>query len=64
MTIGQWVKREGQKWHLVESVVADDAVTRCGRRLRDRADQPFELSDVMPLTRMIGQPQLCKRCDG
>ena len=61
MTIGQWVRRPGQKWHLVESVVADDAVTHCGRRLRDELGH-LERSDVMTLTRMIGQPQLCKRC--
>lgn len=63
MTIGQWVRRPGKKWHVVESVVANDAVTHCGRRLRDRPGEPFELSDVMPLTRMIGQPQLCKQCE-
>ena len=64
MTIGQWVRRADGKWHLVESVVANDAVTHCGRRLRDRADLgAFETSDNMPLTRMIGQPQLCKQCD-
>lgn len=61
MTVGQWVRRQGQKWHLVESVVADDAVTRCGRRLRNEVG-PLDVSDVMPLTRMIDQPQLCKLC--
>ena len=34
--IGTWVRRERRSyWHYVESFVADDAVTRCGRRLRD-----------------------------
>lgn len=59
--IGVWVKRTGTKWHLVDSVVAGDAVTRCGRRMRD---PDLQVSEVMPLTRMIGQPQLCKAgCD-
>jgi hypothetical protein len=36
IAIGQWVKRQRLTVaHLVESVVADDAVVRCGRRLRD-----------------------------
>jgi hypothetical protein len=61
--IGQWIRRarDDAKWHLIESVVANDAITHCGRRLKDQTGA-FELSDVMPLTRMIGQPQLCKRC--
>jgi hypothetical protein len=67
--IGQWARRltpraDGSsvagKWHLVDSVVAGDVVTRCGRRLRD--DKPLEISLVEPLTRMIGQPQNCKVC--
>lgn len=64
MNIGVWVRRErwGKKWHLVESVIADDAITRCGRRLTNEKG-PLEISPVMPLTRMIGQPQLCKQCD-
>lgn len=62
--IGTWVRRlapRHTKWHLVESVVADDAVTHCGRRMRDELS-PFDTSTVMPLSRMIGQPQLCRRC--
>ena len=57
-----WVRRPGQKWHLRESVVADDAITYCGRRLRNELGR-LEESTVMPLTRMIGQPQLCRICD-
>ena len=57
-----WVRRPGKKWHLAESWVADDAITYCGRRLRDELGK-LERSDVMPLTRMIGQPQLCRVCD-
>ena len=61
MEIGNWVRRTGRKWHLVESIVADDVITRCGRRMSTRiASGAMEVSDVMPLTRMIDQPQLCK----
>lgn len=35
--IGTWVKREYRiyPWHLVESFIAEDAITRCGRRMRN-----------------------------
>ena len=67
MEIGDWVRREGRneaKWHLCESIVGGAAFTKCGRRLerRDRYNRPLEISTVEPLTRMIGQPQDCKRC--
>jgi hypothetical protein len=70
LAIGTWVKRRGGRWHLVESVVAEDAITRCGRRM-DRVlssvhdsleNRTLQISALMPLTRMIGQPQLCVRC--
>ncbi len=66
---GQWVRRQTSKnkarfkWHLVESTIAGDAVTKCGRRMdRTTAAGSLETSDVEPLTRMIGQPQLCRQC--
>jgi hypothetical protein len=46
------------KWHLVESLIDGDHVTKCGRRLQARPAD--EVSTEMPLTRMIDQPQLCK----
>lgn len=56
------------KWHYTDSVIAGAAVTTCGRRLEphiaSRPDTELEVSDVKPLTRMIGQPQLCDPCDG
>ncbi len=59
--IGSWVRRPGGKWHVVESVVSDRAVTRCGREMhRYSRWGELEVSSLMPLTRMIGQPQLCK----
>jgi hypothetical protein len=61
IAIGKWVRRERPeaKWHVVESVIAGDAITHCGRRM---ADPGLEVSEVEPLTRLIGQPQNCKRC--
>lgn len=44
MNIGDWVQRERRgKAHKVESVVAGDAVTKCGRRLADEANSNGEL---------------------
>lgn len=65
MKIGNWVRRRRGRWHLVESVVAEDAVTRCGRRMDRETPSGGELqvSEVMPLTRMIGQPQNCRQCN-
>ena len=33
LKIGDWAKRKGP-YHLIDSLVADDVVTRCGRRIR------------------------------
>ena len=71
MKIGDWVRssdgrRTVSKWHLVESVVAGDALTRCGRRMEPvtRSGDELQISAVVPLTRAIGQPQLSKAgCD-
>jgi hypothetical protein len=67
IVIGRWVKRARRpdaKWHLVESVIEDAAITRCGRRMEpaSRKEGLLEVSVVEPLTRAIGQPQNCKRC--
>ena len=63
MEIGDWVRRDNgsTKWHYVESVVADDAITHCGRRLDN--ERGLEVRKDKPLSRLIGQPQLCSRCD-
>lgn len=40
--IGAWVRRsKHQPGHIVESVIAGDAVTRCGKRLNDA--KPLEV---------------------
>ncbi len=62
MKIGDWVRRKGLKWHLIESIIAGDAITKCGRRLDHSIQDRYEISDVEPLTRMIGQPQDCQHC--
>ena len=64
MKIGSWVRRRGGKWHLCESVIEDAAITHCGRRMERETARGgvLEVSMVAPLTRMIGQPQNCRRC--
>jgi hypothetical protein len=61
MNVGNWVRSfTGKKWHLVESTINDEAITKCGRRWPKRQ---VDVREEMPLTRMIGQPQLCRYCD-
>lgn len=43
LTIGFWFGRRGQKLHLVESVIEDRAVMRCGRQMHFRATSRGEL---------------------
>jgi hypothetical protein len=47
VAIGQWVKRQRLTVaHLVESVVAGDAVTTCGRRMRDEPNSRGPLEEA------------------
>jgi len=75
MKIGDWIRRvrvntdavfvARSKWHVVESIVAGDAITKCGRRMQPKTlsgGYGLDISEVEPLTRMIGQPQLCENC--
>ena len=74
MKIGDWIRRARQasgknytgKWHLVESIIEGDAITRCGRRM-DRetlTGGTLDVSVFTPITRKPGQPQLCHQgCD-
>jgi hypothetical protein len=61
--IGQYVVRyhDGEAVtvaHLVESIVAKDAVTRCGRRMRDERPSGMELRySAVPAIR------ICRTCD-
>ena len=61
MNIGNWVRRSPtMKWHLIDSVVADEPFTRCGRRLRIRkwhgVKVAFQISEALPI------PDTCKKC--
>jgi hypothetical protein len=42
--------------HLCESVITDEPVTRCGRRLAARPGTGFDYQDVPAI-------RICKRCD-
>ena len=65
--IGLWVRRERRatRWHRVESMIADDAITACGRRLSDEptvdrgglryaSDPPDETQAAMGETKCEG----------
>jgi len=63
MEIGQFIRRyDRDRWHLVESIVAGDAITRCGRRMeaKTRSVPPvgLEVSDAVPSPDAV----LCKNC--
>lgn len=70
--VGDWIRRVSSpsKWHYVVRRSRDGEllITECGTAMRPvtLADRfGLEVSKVMPLTRLIGQPQLCKRgCRG
>lgn len=56
--IGEWVRRPSTKTHLVDSTVADDVLTRCGRRMAVRAGQGSALGvDVQP-----DESDYCQTC--
>lgn len=62
---GQFVKREGSRrsWHLVESWVANDAITYCGRRL---TDEPTDDGGLQTTDANLMRPNvdpLCKVCE-
>lgn len=55
--IGQWVMRHRYGiGHLVESIVAGDAITRCGRRM---SDEPTSGGTLDPAP--FGTPK-CRQC--
>lgn len=60
LAIGSYVSRalSGRRWHIVESIVADDAITKCGRRLKNEAGK-FYVRDTL-VTRAIVMP--CQQC--
>lgn len=59
--LDDWVAREHRGVsHLVESLVAGDVITRCGRRLRD---EPTKSGGALVLWRMFDVPK-CLACQG
>jgi hypothetical protein len=61
--IGQYVTRyrkgaPNTTAHLVESIVADDAITRCGRRMRNERPSGMELRYVA-----VPAVRICRVCD-
>jgi hypothetical protein len=55
--IGQWAMRSRYRiGHLVESIVAGDAITRCGRRLTDERTTGGDLEPAP-----FGTPK-CRQC--
>ena len=64
--IGAWVRREGVTMgHLVESIIAGDAVTRCGRRMKDELTPKLTVhtGSVSRASRPLDW-QLCWNCSG
>ena len=62
MEVGDYVRREvgpghrTTKWHLVESVIADAAITKCGRRMEpENTNGGLDVSKEVPA-------DSCKRC--
>lgn len=53
--IGYWIRRpyrygKHPKWHLVESLINDVAIIRCGKRMAPRTlGLPLEVSEGIPL---------------
>lgn len=64
MNIGDWVRRpyrygKNPKWHHVESIVADAAITHCGERMEPwKQGLPLEISDGT----VAANGPVCKKC--
>ncbi len=60
MVIGGWGRRRkgGYKWHLIESVIAGDMVTKCGRRMHVYASSKWDYTSIS----RIGTQDACKQC--
>lgn len=53
--IGHWVRRRDTHAHIVESLIADRVVTRCGRQMRKEAK-------AGPLFITTAAIRLCEAC--
>jgi len=62
LIIGYWAKRTRLSGaslgcpHRVESIIAGDMITKCGKRMRDDPDRPFKVYAERP-------PVVCLRCE-
>lgn len=55
--IGQYARRPDTRTHLVQSVIADRVVTKCGRQMRD-----YEHARLMFQTDPADDGSLCQAC--
>lgn len=53
---GQWVRRVGRKWHIVESIISGALITKCGRRLIAEGWTPNQTGMTAP------SEWLCSQC--
>lgn len=63
--IGGAVRRAGRveaKWHLVESVVAGAAITRCGRRMEPWSWTSLQSAEGEAASLFLEGPSACQRC--
>jgi hypothetical protein len=57
--IGQWVRRARRMvWHRIESVIADDAITSCGRRM---SDEPTARGGLLYARDALVRCRMCHR---
>lgn len=59
-----YVKRNnGGRWHIRESVIANDAITKCGRRMADEAVGGATLITVTgPSVEVLADAGVCEQC--
>jgi hypothetical protein len=61
MNIGDWVQREKRGVpHYVESIVAGDVVTRCGKRMRNEPNRDGGLTKAGLIDSVLNR---CRSCD-
>jgi hypothetical protein len=64
--IGSWSRRHrsAAKWHYVDSTVAGDIITRCGRRMDPRSSDGVELEYSESAGGAATSGDRCTLCDG
>ena len=62
LVIGYWARRTRPSGaylgypHKIESVIAGDMITKCGKRMKDDPDRPFRVYAEKP-------PVVCMHCE-